>query len=220
MGGTTSSAGTSSSGGASSTGGASAAGGAPFGGGGAGASSVGGASTGGGTSTGGATGDDCGTGKENDTVTLTCPAGEAISAIVFASYGTPTGSCGAYMASSCDEPGFAALLAQCEGEQTCAFTVSNDTLGGDPCKGMDKHVDVEVSCAACASVPQGTLCSGVCVNEMFDADHCGSCTKKCNANYGYCNGGTCACDANACDDYCFDEGFDFGDCDGAKCECD
>ena len=38
----------------------------------------------------------CGTAAENGTMSLTCPAGQTISAIDFASYGTPNGACGGF----------------------------------------------------------------------------------------------------------------------------
>src|SRR5439155_11342730 len=39
----------------------------------------------------------CASARENGTATLTCPVGQVIAAVSFASYGTPAGSCGSYI---------------------------------------------------------------------------------------------------------------------------
>ncbi|TAL41130.1 MAG: hypothetical protein EPN92_13435, partial [Chitinophagaceae bacterium] len=44
----------------------------------------------------------CGTADEGGVVTLTAPAGNIITSIEFASYGTPNGTCGSFTIGSCD----------------------------------------------------------------------------------------------------------------------
>src|SRR5438045_1395495 len=44
----------------------------------------------------------CGNAGENDTLSLACPPGQTIASVEFASYGTPSGSCGAFAKGSCD----------------------------------------------------------------------------------------------------------------------
>ncbi|MCU0663994.1 MAG: hypothetical protein MUC50_16910, partial [Myxococcota bacterium] len=39
--------------------------------------------------------------NENSTATLSCPSGQVIESITFASYGTPTGSCPSFATSAC-----------------------------------------------------------------------------------------------------------------------
>ena len=81
---------------------------------------------------------------------LSCPAGTNISTIVFASYGTPTGSCvtgfelGACNALS--SPDVVAGL--CIGRPSCSFIVNSSTFLGDPCVGTSKVFSAIVECSA------------------------------------------------------------------------
>ena len=71
--------------------------------GGAGTSGADGAATTGNGGTGAVGGDSvCGTADEGASITLTCPEGQIIESVTFASYGTPTGSCGSFEAGDCD----------------------------------------------------------------------------------------------------------------------
>jgi hypothetical protein len=95
----------------------------------------------------------CGTAAEDAGVTLTCPDGQIIDSIVFASYGTPTGSCGSFAASDCDATSsVSSIQSLCAGQNTCTITASNGTFG-DPCHGTTKHLDVEVSCVVGEAPP-------------------------------------------------------------------
>src|SRR5262249_21599529 len=83
---------------------------------------------------------------ENDAATLTCPTGQIIDSIVFASFGTPTGSCGSFAASDCDAASSEATVqSTCVGKSSCSVTAANGTFG-DPCHGTTKKIAIEVSC--------------------------------------------------------------------------
>jgi hypothetical protein len=95
----------------------------------------------------------CGTAAEDASTTLTCPDGQIIEAVTFASFGTPTGSCGSFAPSECDAASsVSSVQAACVGRNTCTITASNATFG-DPCHGTTKHLDVEASCVAGEPLP-------------------------------------------------------------------
>lgn len=89
----------------------------------------------------------CASAVENANATLTCPAGQTITAITFASYGTPTGSCGSFAASSCSAANSATFVqSACLGKSTCTVG-ANNTNFGDPCSGADKLLDIQATCS-------------------------------------------------------------------------
>ncbi len=88
----------------------------------------------------------CGTGDENTTVTLSCPAGQKISAVDFASYGTPNGACGSFTASSCNATTSTPdVTTSCVGFNSCSVPATNGTFG-DPCVGTFKRLYVQARC--------------------------------------------------------------------------
>jgi hypothetical protein len=157
-GGTATTGGTKSTGGASSVGGTAATGGTKNAG---GASSIGGTaatggmkSTGGASTTGGTTGAGGGTGTpvcasvaEGAKATLTCPQGQIISSVSFASFGTPTGTCGNFMKGTCDAVASVTRVQSiCVGRNTCSVPAAVGTFG-DPCNSTTKNLDIQVTCA-------------------------------------------------------------------------
>ncbi len=90
----------------------------------------------------------CATAPELGTFSLACPAGQTIASLDFASYGTPTGACGAFAAAAaCDAPTTVAVVtAACVGQQACSFRVFNSTFTTDPCPGPDKTLAVQARC--------------------------------------------------------------------------
>jgi hypothetical protein len=93
----------------------------------------------------------CGTVAENGSVTLSCPSGQTIDAVVFASFGTPSGSCGSFAAGSCDDSSSVAVVqALCVGRASCTVPATNGAFG-DPCHGTVKSLAVQVSCGAGAT---------------------------------------------------------------------
>jgi hypothetical protein len=147
----TGSGGTAPSAGSSGRGGTAASGGASTGLGGTGGRPVptgGSADTGGAAGTGGGTAGDtvCATADEDAGATLECPDGQIIDAVVFASYGTPTGACGHFAPGTCNaESSAAAVDALCQGRHSCTVSAANGTFG-DPCPSTVKSLAIEVSC--------------------------------------------------------------------------
>ena len=63
----------------------------------------------------------CASAAENAAASLSCPAGQSISSIGFASYGTPTGSCGSYATGSCNAANSMTLVSNaCLGKASCS----------------------------------------------------------------------------------------------------
>ena len=88
----------------------------------------------------------CGGAPENSSATITCPAGTVISQITFASYGTPTGSCGSFSPSSCNATTSISLVSGlCLGKASCTVSASNQVFG-DPCVGTYKQLDIQATC--------------------------------------------------------------------------
>uniref|UniRef100_A0A0D3DHZ2 beta-galactosidase n=1 Tax=Brassica oleracea var. oleracea TaxID=109376 RepID=A0A0D3DHZ2_BRAOL len=74
--------------------------------------------------------------------------GQAISAIKFASFGTPLGKCGRYQQGECHAAtSYAILERKCVGKARCAVTISNTNFGKDPCPNVLKRLTVEAVCS-------------------------------------------------------------------------
>jgi hypothetical protein len=88
----------------------------------------------------------CDTAGENGSVNLSCPTGKAITEIVFASYGTPTGTCGGYAVGSCNAQSSRSVVeSRCLGQASCTVPASAATFG-DPCVGTAKSLTVQIVC--------------------------------------------------------------------------
>ena len=100
----------------------------------------------------------CGEEDEGNTLSLECvEAGATVASIVFASYGTPTGSCPNFSAGSCAAPNsLATVQAACVGKHACSIDVSNEVFGGDPCAGTSKRLRVVAHCSAGGGVQPGS----------------------------------------------------------------
>ena len=80
----------------------------------------------------------CGVAAEGQSTTLSCASG-TISKLVFASYGRPHGTCGAYMLGTCDASSSRSVVeSRCLGKASCSISATNG-LFGDPCVGRYKH---------------------------------------------------------------------------------
>jgi len=86
----------------------------------------------------------CSTADENTSVQLICIDG-TISSIQFASFGTPTGTCGNFKVdSNCNAKNSTSVVSSmCLGKTSCTIT-ANDALFGDPCFGVPKRLYVQV----------------------------------------------------------------------------
>ena len=106
----------------------------------------------------------CGMGKticschaDGHTISLDCGNG-TISAVLFASIGTPTGSCGHYDPGNCSgDPNLAKAFVSkaCLGKRSCDVPADIDYLNGgkDPCTGVPKRTAVQVQCTTSQSAP-------------------------------------------------------------------
>jgi hypothetical protein len=84
---------------------------------------------------------------ESTTPAFTCPGATVIAAVQFASYGTPTGACGAFAVGSCNAANSTAIVqALCVGKQTCTIPVG-DAEFGDPCFDTVKVFSGQVVCS-------------------------------------------------------------------------
>ena len=93
----------------------------------------------------------CVTPQENNTQTLSCPPGQTIATIDFASYGTPKGACGSFVADpNCDankdNASVVTVQGLCLGKASCDVTASNAKPLYDPCSGIGKRLFVQASC--------------------------------------------------------------------------
>lgn len=90
----------------------------------------------------------CVTGPENSRLELACPSNEVIVKIVFASYGTPLGSCHQGLnVSKCHAPISLRVLKQhCLGKKNCSIMAQNQEFGGDPCANTPKTIAARVKC--------------------------------------------------------------------------
>ncbi|XP_031105346.1 beta-galactosidase-like [Ipomoea triloba] len=82
-------------------------------------------------------------------VHLSCGhGGKNISAIKFASFGTPEGICGDFQQGSCHAfHSFDIFEKYCVGWNSCTVPVTPEAFGGDPCPNVMKKVAVEVICS-------------------------------------------------------------------------
>ncbi len=95
----------------------------------------------------------CGTANQGQVLTLACASGSTITSVSFASYGKPTGSCGAYSTGACHAGSTLQKVKDlCLGKVGCAIPADNGTFS-DPCGGIVKHLTVEVVCTSSQSSP-------------------------------------------------------------------
>ncbi len=88
----------------------------------------------------------CATANDGSNLTLSCPSGQVINEVNFASYGTPGGSCGSFSKSSCDASNSMTVVTDaCKGMDICTLN-ADSTIFGEPCDGADKHLAVQVTC--------------------------------------------------------------------------
>jgi Galactose binding lectin domain len=84
--------------------------------------------------------------EEWDAVRITCGEGEIVRAVQFASYGTPSGTCGDLRKGQCDAPeAMAEITEACMGRASCVVSATNTSFG-DPCVGTNKRLQVQVEC--------------------------------------------------------------------------
>ncbi len=88
----------------------------------------------------------CGTADENGSVTLTAPVGMVFSSVIFASYGTPNGTCGSFTIGSCHAANSKTIVETALiGKNSATITASNTYFAGDPCGGTVKRLYIEAA---------------------------------------------------------------------------
>jgi hypothetical protein len=89
----------------------------------------------------------CYSSHEGGTVSVKCSSGLIITAVNFASYGTPPfGTCGAYNTSSCHAQSSYSIVANaCVNQSSCSID-ANSKVFGDPCEETLKGLYVQVTC--------------------------------------------------------------------------
>lgn len=81
-------------------------------------------------------------------VHLQCGPGQSISNIQFASFGTPSGTCGSFLQGTCHaQESHAVIEKMCVGRERCSVTIANKNFGGDPCPNVLKRLSVEAICS-------------------------------------------------------------------------
>ena len=85
---------------------------------------------------------------ENSVAQLGCPGG-VVTGVVFASFGTPTGTCaGGFSKGSCDDANTTSKVAAlCMGKAACSIPVTTDFFG-EPCFNVLKHLSVALNCSS------------------------------------------------------------------------
>jgi len=84
---------------------------------------------------------------ENDVATISCPSGTLVRTLNFASYGTPTGSCGSFSKGSCDSSSSMSVVADaCLNKASCSVSAQYTVFGGDPCFGTPKRLYIQATC--------------------------------------------------------------------------
>lgn len=88
----------------------------------------------------------CGNAYENNTLELSCE-GRPISAVNFANFGNPWGSCGGgFQKGSCGDDVVSMIEKECVGKELCSIDVSADKFKGCGCGSIVKRLAVEVVC--------------------------------------------------------------------------
>ncbi|KAL2329060.1 hypothetical protein Fmac_022487 [Flemingia macrophylla] len=83
------------------------------------------------------------------TAELKCPHNRVMKTVEFASFGDPTGFCGAFVMGKCDVPGAREIMEKaCIGQKSCSvkFDKAAFTQGKDPCPNVMKTLAVQLKC--------------------------------------------------------------------------
>ncbi|KAM7280137.1 hypothetical protein ACFE04_007271 [Oxalis oulophora] len=85
--------------------------------------------------------------KSEPILSLQCPSSnQVISSIKFASFGSPSGTCGTFSHGNCSSAAALSIVEKaCIGSNICRVRVSTEMFG-NPCKGITKSLAVEASC--------------------------------------------------------------------------
>ncbi|MCU0693171.1 MAG: M66 family metalloprotease [Polyangiaceae bacterium] len=115
------------------------------------------------------TGGTCAQVKERSTATLSCPSGQVIKSITFASYGLPTGACPSFSQGTCHaSTSQSKVESLCLNKQSCSVAASNDVFG-DPCSGKNKTLAILYTCGAGGTPPPPPPTTTKSIDAVFFA---------------------------------------------------
>ena len=104
----------------------------------------------------------CGCAEDGTSFKLACFDNGTITAVAFAAVGTPGGKCGQLTIDpKCNGDAVAAkayVTRMCVGKASCTLDADINTFNGgkDPCLGVPKHAEVQVTCSTSAPPPPST----------------------------------------------------------------
>ncbi|KOM41238.1 hypothetical protein LR48_Vigan04g143600 [Vigna angularis] len=79
---------------------------------------------------------------------LTCPSNTHISAVKFASFGTPSGACGSFLKGDCHDPISSTVVEKaCLNKNDCVITLSEENFKTNLCPGLPRKLAVEAVCS-------------------------------------------------------------------------
>jgi hypothetical protein len=117
--------------------------------------------------TGGTTGTVCATAGESNNLMIAAPADSEFTAVNFASYGTPGGSCGNFTQGSCHSGNSMSVVSSyLIGQNTVAIPASNAVFG-DPCDGTGKRLCVEASYGPSFAGSKTFSCADIGVHNVL-----------------------------------------------------
>ena len=116
---------------------------------------------------------ECGTNgpcSARDWLNLTCASGGVMTHIDFASWGTPTGVCGALKGSGCNATNSYEYVAKaCLGKSQCTLLPNRNNFGADPCFKVAKTLAVQVSgCTPAARAAPAAACYVVKMEKLLN----------------------------------------------------
>lgn len=103
----------------------------------------------------------CATVAENGTATLTAPAGTTFTSVDFASYGTPTGTCGSFAIGGCHASNSVSVVqGYLIGQSGTINIPATNGVFGDPCSGIAKSLYIQATATQPATGGGGTGVGG------------------------------------------------------------
>ena len=108
-------------------------------------------------------------GCEGTPLIITCPVGTI--RIIFANFGRrSTTECESHSTTNCrSSSSFIIVKTACEGKSSCSVDVNSEALGGDPCGGVPKYLEVHYYCLPGMKIKQWHFLRG---DYMAAADQC------------------------------------------------
>uniref|UniRef100_A0A2P2KFG2 beta-galactosidase n=1 Tax=Rhizophora mucronata TaxID=61149 RepID=A0A2P2KFG2_RHIMU len=88
-------------------------------------------------------------------VHLHCTQGQNISAIKFASFGNPSGTCETFQMGTCHAPNTRSVFEKkCIGHESCEVAISSSNFSANPCSNVLKKLSVEALCSTATTSTQ------------------------------------------------------------------